>query len=322
MPKYTLLLKEKAPHLVSEWHNKNCISFNEAHAYSCKKVWWAGKCGHEWSATIGSRAQGAGCPYCRGLLPTDNNRLSILHPELANEWDYTKNKMTPVDVTEFSSKKVWWIGLCGHSWIARISDRTTHRTKCPYCSRRRVCATNCLAAFSPTLTKEWHPIKNKPVTPYDVMPTSHKIIWWICSQCDNEWAASVNNRNKRKGRTGCPQCAGMYFKKQKLLFDQIKIILPKVKIKYNYKHPDLRFKDTNAKMELDIYIPKLNLAVEYQGEHHFLPIVGEEKLAQSKDRDQQKRVACALYNIKLLEIDYNWDGDYRTVLDLLKDYRG
>lgn len=316
------LLHKKAPNLIHEWHDKNDLNFNQVHAYSCKKVWWIGNCGHEWIAAIGSRTQGSGCPYCRGLLPTNKNRLSILHPEITAEWNYNKNELTPDDFTEFSNKKVWWICKNGHEWIAKVSDRVVSKTKCPYCGSRKVCADNCLVVFSPTLTKEWHPTKNLPLTPYDVMPKSHKIVWWICRVCGNEWDASLNNRNKKSGQTGCPQCAGMYFKKQKLLYEQIRIIFPDAKIKYNYRHPDLRFKNTNAKMQLDIYLPELNLAIEYQGEHHFLPIVGEEKLTQSKDRDQQKRVACALYNIKLLEIDYNWNGDYRTVLKLLKDYTG
>jgi hypothetical protein len=35
-------------------------------------------------------------------------------------------------------------------------------------------------------------------------------------------------------------------------------------IHMNYRHPDLRFKDTAHRMELDIFIPPLNLAFEYQ----------------------------------------------------------
>ncbi len=36
-----------------------------------------------------------------------------------------------------------------------------------------------------------------------------------------------------------------------------------------YLHPDLIYQDTLQKMELDIYIPSLSLAFEYQGEHHY-----------------------------------------------------
>ena len=45
---------------------------NEAHykSYSShKKVWWLGKCGHEWQAIIASRTNGTGCPCCAGAVP-------------------------------------------------------------------------------------------------------------------------------------------------------------------------------------------------------------------------------------------------------------
>ena len=322
MPKYTFLLLEKAPHLSNEWHPKNNLDFNKAHAYSVKKVWWVGKCGHEWHAAIGSRTQGAGCPYCGGFLPTDKNRFSILCPEFLAEWDYDKNVLSPGDVTKFSSKRVWWLCKNKHSWKTKIADRVINNSKCPYCIGKLVCETNCLAVVSPTIAKEWHYEKNKPLTPYQVLPKIHKEVWWICGKCGNEWIANINNRNKKTKPTGCPACAAMHFKKQKLLCDQVKLILPETKISYNYRHPGLRYRNTNAKMQLDIFIPKLNVAIEYQGEYHFLPIISQEVLVKRQEMDQEKREACAKYCIKLFEIDYTWNGDFRVVDNLLKEYVG
>ena len=39
-------------------------------------------------------------------------------------------------------------------------------------------------------------------------------------------------------------------------------------IKENYRHPQLRH-ESGLSMELDIFLPKEQLAFEYQGEHHF-----------------------------------------------------
>lgn len=41
-------------------------------------------------------------------------------------------------------------------------------------------------------------------------------------------------------------------------------------IHFNYLHPSLLFQYSNLPMELDIYIPSLNLAFEYQGSYHFI----------------------------------------------------
>lgn len=62
------------------------------------------------------------------------------------------------------------------------------------------------AIRNPELVKEWHPIKNGKLTPYDVTPFSDKKVWWICSKDnDHEWQAAVKTRSKGHG---CGVCAG------------------------------------------------------------------------------------------------------------------
>lgn len=55
---------------------------------SHKKVIWKGKCGHEWSATVKSRAtNGTGCPYCsHNKILVGFNDLASQRPEIAAEW--------------------------------------------------------------------------------------------------------------------------------------------------------------------------------------------------------------------------------------------
>lgn len=60
------------PSLASEWHptqNGNLLPTMVSRG-STRKVWWICSKGHEWQATIGSRSQGAGCPYCSGRRKT------------------------------------------------------------------------------------------------------------------------------------------------------------------------------------------------------------------------------------------------------------
>ena len=60
-------------------------------------------------------------------------------------------------------------------------------------------------------------------------------------------------------------------------------------------------------MELDIYIPNLNIGLEYQGQQHFHPIKawgGKRALEKVQERDSKKRHLCQENGVKLIEIDY------------------
>lgn len=127
------------PELAAQWHpTKNgALTPDTVKAGSDIKVWWLGKCGHEWEAVIHNRSCGSGCPTCSKRLKSGVNDLGHLQPELATEWHPTKNgDLTPQNVTAQSHKKVWWLGSCGHDWQAKISDRS-RGSGCPTCARRR-----------------------------------------------------------------------------------------------------------------------------------------------------------------------------------------
>ena len=56
------------PEIAKEWNYQKNGSLKPEYilANSSKKVWWKCSKGHEWQATIYSRNQGNGCPYCSG----------------------------------------------------------------------------------------------------------------------------------------------------------------------------------------------------------------------------------------------------------------
>jgi Double zinc ribbon len=60
-------------------------------------------------------------------------------------------------------------------------------------------------------------------------------------------------------------------------------------------------------LELDIFVPSLNLAFEYQGQQHFHPIRlwgGSQGLQDLQERDSRKAKLCASCGIDLIAIDY------------------
>ena len=102
-----------------------------------------------------------------------------------------------------SHKNVWWKCSKGHEWEATISNRNKGKG-CPYCSGRyAIKGESDLQTVNPTLAKEWNYNKNDNLTPSDVMPNSHKNVWWICSK-GHEWQAAIDSRSRGNG---CPICA-------------------------------------------------------------------------------------------------------------------
>eukprot|EP01127_Copromyxa_protea_P014851 TRINITY_DN4197_c0_g1_i1.p1 TRINITY_DN4197_c0_g1~~TRINITY_DN4197_c0_g1_i1.p1 ORF type:complete len:722 (+),score=134.76 TRINITY_DN4197_c0_g1_i1:213-2168(+) len=91
-------------------------------------------------------------------------------------------------------------------------------------------------------------------------------------------------------------------------------ILPeKCEIFEDFLHPDLLW-DENSKqrMELDIWVPKYNLALEYQGQQHYYDMhhaYGPSgTIALYSERDVKKKNACEKKGITLASIPFWWDG--------------
>ena len=126
--------------LAREWNYEKNSKFKpeDFTANSGKKVWWKCLKGHEWQATIDSRSNGFGCPYCSGRYAIKGeNDLATINPKLASEWNYDKNgNIKPEDITANSGKKVWWKCLKGHEWQATIGNRNIGNG-CPICNSER-----------------------------------------------------------------------------------------------------------------------------------------------------------------------------------------
>lgn len=130
------------PDLAAQWHpTKNGdLTPERVTKGSHKKVWWVCDKGHEWETSVKSRSlNGNGCPYCAGRNPVvGENDLATVYPELAAEWNPTKNgDLTPQMVTKSSSKKVWWICDQGHEWKTAVNHRASGSTGCPICQHLR-----------------------------------------------------------------------------------------------------------------------------------------------------------------------------------------
>jgi predicted RNA-binding Zn-ribbon protein involved in translation (DUF1610 family) len=131
--------------------------------------------------------------------------LAYKNPKLAKEWHPTKNGyLKPQDITSGVDHKVWWLcSTCGHEWEAAVCRRVWGIGECPKCN-------NSLAKKNPKLALEWHPIKNGALKPHDVLRKSRQRVWWLCSDCGQEWMSSVERAASAHTRDGCgfgcPDC--------------------------------------------------------------------------------------------------------------------
>ena len=90
-------------------------------------------------------------------------------------------------------------------------------------------------------------------------------------------------------------------------------------IKPKWKH-ELSRPDWLGRQSLDLYIPSLSTAIEYQGVQHYLPVEffgGEEALSQRRDLDRVKKELCEANSVRLIEWPYSLDPTEKNVRKML-----
>lgn len=102
-----------------------------------------------------------------------------------------------------------------------------------------------------------------------------------------------------------------------MLFKTLKKIFPGYKVMHHAKTEWL------SRMHLDVFIPDLKIAFEYQGTQHSNPIEyfgGEEAFEKLKKRDEEKSNLCNKNGVKLYYINEGKDFSEGALRSLLKKY--
>ena len=293
------------PALSLEWNRKRNEGLlpSDVLPFSNKKVWWICAKGHEWQSTVYNRTiAGRGCPYCSNQkILAGYNDFETLCPEIAKEWDYNKNQLKPGNYGKNSTHKVWWICSNGHSYEASIHNRVNGKTGCPYCANQKVFkGFNDLLTINPDLAKEWD-YENNELNPDEVCVNSHTKVWWICKN-KHHYQSSLANRSKGQGCPFCNKRKKSSFPEQAIYY-YIKSVFPDAV--NGYKDEDVLGK----RMELDIFIPSVNIGIEYDGRVFHSN--------QSHEKDDRKYELCHSNNIKLIRIS----EDEPLTVSRLCDYR-
>ena len=307
MSKYRSIAIEN-PELAEEWHptRNGSLTPLEVTLGSSKPVWWiCPKCNSIYEKSPYKRLVGENCPYCSGKkvkvgyndLETwckNNNRYDLIQ-----EFDEKKNGFKMTEITTGNGKKVWWICPKGHSYQATLHHRIKMGTGCGVCSHKVFRqGENDLLTTNPEIAKEWDYEKNS-VNPNEVMVGSNKTKYWFICPKGHSYNATLLNR---KNGTNCPICS----MEKHTSFPEKAIFYY---IKKHFVEAEENFKNTiSGRMEIDIYLPKQKIGIEYDG------------AAWHKDytRDIKKDNMCKTHSITLIRIREKGCVEYSS--DCIKKY--
>lgn len=297
------------PELIKEWHpvkNGSLLPTMFVRGNN-KKVWWLGKCGHEWETPILYRTKSnSGCPYCAGQkILIGFNDLATTHPGLVELIHPTKNNgLDPLTLHSGSKKKVHWICPKNHEWSSPISWQSIKDgLYCSLCAGRNLeIGVNDFETMNPELAKEWNPTKNGKLLPSQMRMASHRKVWWL-GECGHEWQAVIKNRTG-KAKTGCPDCEKKRY-----------VSKAEYSITEFIESMGLTVKQSDRKVlggtEIDIYIPEKSFGIEYNGLYWH-----SEKMGKGRNYHYDKWLKAKNAGIQLLQI---WEDEWITNPERIKN---
>ena len=237
--------------------------------------------------------------------------------------EYSDKNAIPMDnYTYGSGKYAWWkCSKCGYEWESKIGNRTILERGCPKCGRKSAgnnirktkAEKNCLLTQHPDIASDWDYKNNYPLTPDEISSGSDRKVFWVCSWCGNNYKMAINKRTRR--HYGCPRCG-----KQSTSFPEQAIFYYLKKVFTNTKN-----RDTSLGFEVDIFVPELGVAIEYDGVRWHNT---EDAFEKDNNKDQKcNEKGITLFRFrdpKLNNTDYATcitciDGDGRSLEEGIKE---
>lgn len=211
------------PELACNWSeegNGNLTPFMFTPGSNYEATWKCSNCGNFWKSPISSIVQRQ-TKTCRACSMKANGKTltrvkTLKHGSLAErsdvllrQWDFELNvDLSPYEIPLNHNFAVnWKCDVCGHRWASPPNTRVRNGKiqSCPHCSGRvAMPGVDDLAMLYPAVAKEWDYSKNEGVMPSQIRPYSNHRYYWICTKCNNSYAATAGSRVKGHG---CPECA-------------------------------------------------------------------------------------------------------------------
>lgn len=243
------------PDLIREWdHTKNGLNPRSISTGSGKTVWWVCCLGHSWSGIVRDRIRSRGlCPYC------SNKRVLIGHNDLWTTHPTIASRLLIPDEgykhTYGSKGSLWFRCELQHRWVSVLKDVVSYDSGCPFCTNRKVLiGYNDLWTTNPDLCLE---LLDQDVGHYVTFGSSITTTW-VCKS-NHYWDSSVKHR--AVSGSGCPRCSNQVSKPEKYLERMLDGFDIECSVQYKIE---------GVLGKVDLYIPKYNLVIEYDGAffHH------------------------------------------------------
>jgi hypothetical protein len=127
-----------------------------------------------------------------------------------------------------------------------------------------------------------------------------------CTNCQKSFLKKTNQIKKSENHFCTRSCAAIHFNKNKkhgYRRSKIEIYIEE-QIKKHYRNIIVIPNDVDTiGLELDLYFPQLNFAIEFNGVFHYEPIYGQNKLEKTQNNDQRKMISCYERGIELCVLD-------------------
>lgn len=249
--------------------------------------------------------QGSGCPKCAHVLTTGEfiQKARKIH---GNKYNYDKvnyvNNETKVTI------------ICPkHGEFQQTPKGHLKGHGCQKCARE-------LNSNSISYNKEKFIQKSKEVhyDKYDYSKVNYidsKIpVEIICKKHGSFWQRPQDHY---LNKCGCPKCQ---LKSQTKLYEKLKESFPNEEIVFE---ADNKIVPWLILQRFDIYFPKYNIAVEYNGKQHYVEIDhfgGKLGLKDTQYRDELKRKKCEQNNCTLFEVKYDYkEEDYQNLVENIQN---
>lgn len=247
---------------------------------------------------------GQGCSKCSGHYKRNIKEFieeaSILHN---NKYDYSK-----VNFIDTHTKVCIICPEHGEFWQTPHMHLGMRHQGCPKCG-----------GTSKLTTKEFiEKAKEIHGNKYDYSKTKYinnsEKVCIICPKHGEFWQKANDHLS---GENGCPKCK---LKSQTKLYEKLKESFPNEEILFEVGNSFIKWIDGQR---FDIYFPKYNIAVEYNGIQHYIPIEhfgGQLKFQMQLEYDELKRQKCKENNCTLFEIKYDYnDKDYQELINNIQE---
>eukprot|EP00028_Trichosphaerium_sp_Am-I-7-wt_P010754 CAMPEP_0168538096 /NCGR_PEP_ID=MMETSP0405-20121227/20852_1 /TAXON_ID=498012 /ORGANISM="Trichosphaerium sp, Strain Am-I-7 wt" /LENGTH=231 /DNA_ID=CAMNT_0008567049 /DNA_START=138 /DNA_END=830 /DNA_ORIENTATION=- len=92
--------------------------------------------------------------------------------------------------------------------------------------------------------------------------------------------------------------------KQSWLLECMRVIFPDIAVE---EERSIGFRENGTPLTIDVFVPKYNIAIEYQGEQHYQDVLPYHHASAQKRRDYEKFQQCEANGIHLVPLPYWWD---------------